>query len=87
MSLFITANMVGIKNLSLAGLLWLGLASRGLALGIDEASNDLSPVERPDTEEFSARDFDDELHDRDFDEELDERDFKDELDERDFDDF
>ncbi|CAG9949811.1 unnamed protein product [Clonostachys rosea f. rosea IK726] len=78
--------MVGYKNLSLAGLLWLGLASRGLALGTDEATNDLTLVGRSDAEDVSIRDFDDELYERDFDEELDERDFDEELDERDFED-
>ncbi|CAH0021203.1 unnamed protein product [Clonostachys rhizophaga] len=69
--------MVGIKKLSLPGLLWLGLATRGLALGIDEATDDLTLVERSDAEEVFTRDFDDELYERDFEDELDERDFDD----------
>ncbi|CAG9990589.1 unnamed protein product [Clonostachys byssicola] len=69
--------MVAVMNLSLAGLLWLGLASRGLALGIDEATDDLTLVERSDAEEVFTRDFDDELYEREFDEDLDERDIDD----------
>ncbi|CAH0047684.1 unnamed protein product [Clonostachys solani] len=78
--------MVNYKQLSLAGLVWLGLASQGLALGIDEDTNDFTLLERADIEELYERDFDDELYAREFDDELYERDFDDELDERDFDD-
>ncbi|CAH0053662.1 unnamed protein product [Clonostachys solani] len=79
--------MVATKNLGLAGLVWLSLAAQGLALGVDEATNDLTLVERNvAAEELDVRDVDDELYERDFDEELDERDFDDELEERDFDD-
>ncbi|CAI6014373.1 unnamed protein product [Clonostachys chloroleuca] len=38
--------MVAPKQLSLAALIWLGLASQGLALQVDQASNDLTLVER-----------------------------------------
>ncbi|CAH0003233.1 unnamed protein product [Clonostachys byssicola] len=38
--------MVAAKQLSLAALLWLGLANQGLALGINEATNDLTLMER-----------------------------------------
>ncbi|CAH0046218.1 unnamed protein product [Clonostachys solani] len=38
--------MVAAKQLSLAALVWLGLASQGLALQVDQASNDLTLVER-----------------------------------------
>ncbi|CAG9977899.1 unnamed protein product [Clonostachys byssicola] len=34
--------MVGVKQLSLAAVLWLGLASRRFALEIDETNNDLN---------------------------------------------
>jgi hypothetical protein len=78
--------MVSYKQLSLAGLVWLGLASQGLALGIDENTNDLTLLERADIEEVYEREFDDELFERDFDEELFEREFDDELYERDFED-
>ncbi|CAI6097682.1 unnamed protein product, partial [Clonostachys chloroleuca] len=38
--------MVAAKQISVAALLWLGLANQGLALGIDEATNDLTLMER-----------------------------------------
>ncbi|CAH0004453.1 unnamed protein product [Clonostachys byssicola] len=78
--------MVNYKQLSLAGLVWLGLASQGLALGIDENTNDFTLLARAEIEEVYERDFDDELYTRDIDDELYERDFDDELYERDFDD-
>ncbi|KAK7229797.1 hypothetical protein V2G26_001967 [Clonostachys chloroleuca] len=78
--------MVSYKQVSLAGLVWLGLASQGLALGIDENTNDLTLLERADIEEIYEREFDDELFEREFDDELFERDFDDELYERDFED-
>ncbi|VUC30537.1 unnamed protein product [Clonostachys rosea] len=77
--------MVNYKQISLAGLVWLGLASQGLALGIDENTNDFTLLERADVEELYERDFDYDLYARDFDDELYERDFDDELYERDFD--
>lgn len=78
--------MVAAKDLGLAGLVWLCLAAQGLALGVDEATNDLTLVERDLAEELNVRDIDDGLYERGFDDELDERDLDDELEERDFDD-
>ncbi|VUC28422.1 unnamed protein product [Clonostachys rosea] len=78
--------MVATKDLGLAGLVWLCLAARGLALGVDGATNDFTLVERNGAEELDVRDIDTELFERDFDHELDERDYDDELYERDFDD-
>jgi hypothetical protein len=40
--------MVAIKQLGIATLVWLGLTSQGLALGIDEATNALKLIERND---------------------------------------
>lgn len=40
------STMVAVKQLGLATLLWLGLANQGLALGIDETTNDLNLVQR-----------------------------------------
>ncbi|VUC26617.1 unnamed protein product [Clonostachys rosea] len=42
--------MVGATQLGLAALVWLGLASRGLALSIDQATDDLNLVARDDLE-------------------------------------
>ncbi|CAI6091941.1 unnamed protein product [Clonostachys chloroleuca] len=81
--------MVAVKQLGLATLLWLSLANQGLALDIDETTNDFILVQRrvgssfnvapmlakPRAEEtqFDERDFD-ELEERDFD--LEERGFR-----------
>uniref|UniRef100_A0A8H7MZD9 Uncharacterized protein n=1 Tax=Bionectria ochroleuca TaxID=29856 RepID=A0A8H7MZD9_BIOOC len=83
--------MVAAKQLSLAALLWLGLANQGLALGIDEATNDLTLMERspalkaPMAKVITAgHPASGPIHRlRDEEEELDTRD-EDELDERDF---
>ncbi|CAH0050886.1 unnamed protein product [Clonostachys solani] len=74
--------MVAVKQLGLAALLWLGLANQGLALGIDETTNDLMLVQRSSGNLFSIVPM---LPKRRAEEiQLDERDFE-ELDERDLD--
>ncbi|CAG9937454.1 unnamed protein product [Clonostachys rosea f. rosea IK726] len=61
--------MVAVKQLGLATLLWLGLANQGLALGIDETTNDLNHVQRrPRAEEIQSDERDiEELDERDLD--------------------
>ncbi|CAH0058647.1 unnamed protein product [Clonostachys solani] len=90
--------MVATNQLSLTALLWLSLANQGLALGIDEATNDLtlmerSPVPKPPIAKAVTvglptsgpihRLRDEEEELDTRDEELEERDYE-ELDERDF---
>ncbi|CAG9948607.1 unnamed protein product [Clonostachys rosea f. rosea IK726] len=47
--------MVAIHNLGLAAFVWLGLASKGLAMGIDESTDGLYLVERDEPVELEAR--------------------------------
>ncbi|CAG9937414.1 unnamed protein product [Clonostachys rosea f. rosea IK726] len=58
--------MVAIKNLGVAGLLWLSLAGKGLALGIDQGKDGLTLLKRSDAEELYTRDFDGEIYEREF---------------------
>ncbi|CAH0051800.1 unnamed protein product [Clonostachys solani] len=77
--------MVALKQLSVTAVLWLGLASRGLAQSLDKP-DDLA-VRGENVEEIVARDVDLGLEERDEDDELETRDIEDELVEiRDFED-